>query len=136
VNEVACTATANVVDGCLVLHDASLLSKLLIEGEDAALGVFVEVARATTAGHEWRGIAAMSKGSTRCWARGAGGGSDVLGADTAGVAAATTAGHVDRGSWHRWVRLSNAVALEGWHFEGGDLDWNVYGYIAVDALGD
>jgi hypothetical protein len=22
------------------------------------------------------------------------------------------------------VRLSNAVALEGWHFEGGDLDWN------------
>lgn len=133
VNKIACTATTNVVDGCLVLHDASLFSKFLVEGEDAALGVLVEVARATTAGHEWRGVAAMGKGSTRCRTRGAGGGSDVLGADTTGVAAATTASHVDGGSWHRRVRLSNAVALEGWHFGCDDFDWNVCGCADVDA---
>jgi hypothetical protein len=115
VNEVAGTAAANVVDGCLLRAQTLLLLELLVEAEHGALLLAAHVSSAAAA----RGEVVVGWGRRELDARrGASGGcavGEVGGLDAGDVASSTAAG-VDVGAADGWVRLCD---VEGRHFVGG-----------------
>ena len=113
-DEVAGSATANVVDGGGVLPEALLLGEFLVKGEHGALLLAVDVAGAATAAGE-EGVGGRgAELDAGCWARGVLAGGDVLG--DAGYVASSSTTVVDGGCGGGRVRLGDVV---GDHF-GGD----------------
>jgi len=114
VDFVACTAAADVVDGCGVLHEALLLGELLVEAEDGALLLVVHVASTATAGSEvgigW-GSAKLGGGSGTL---SVGAGGDVHRVDSGDVAGSAAAVACIVGRWDGWVWLGDAVVAR--HF--------------------
>ena len=114
VDEVACTAATNVVNGSLVLHHLALALELLIEAEDGALLLAVDVAGTTTAcGEVGTGRVARdldARGRARgSLAVGEGGGINVAHIAGAAATAVDVVGLGDRG-----VGLSEVIG--GAHF--------------------
>ena len=109
VDEVASTATANVVVWSLLIDHLLLAGKLLIEAEDGTLGLPVEVTSAAAAGAEVGvGLRSAELGGGS-WALGVGTARDVLWVYTEHVASAATAVASHVASWDRWVWLGDAV---------------------------
>ena len=111
VDEVAGTAAANVVDGCLLGAETFLLLELLVEAEDGAFRLLHVASTATTGSVEgvgWWG----RKLSARGWAGGSGTRGDLCGFDAHSVTGTATARvHVGGGGW---VRLAD---VEADHFD-------------------
>lgn len=119
VDEVAGAAAADVVDGRLVLHHPALALQLLVEAEDGALALLVEVAGATAAGEEV-GVGRWSlQLDARCWASGVGAGGGLLRVDVDVVAGSTSPGVDVVGRGDGWVRLGDLV-LSG-HVDCGEM---------------
>jgi len=114
VDEVACTATADVVNGSLVLHHLALALELLIEAEDGAFLLAVDIAGTTTACGEVGSGRVARDLDARGRARGslAVGESGSINVAYVAGAAATAVDVVGLGD--RWVGLSEVVG--GAHF--------------------
>lgn len=111
VNEVAGTATADVVDGSLLGAEALLLLELLVEAEHGTLLLAVHVASAATARGEEGVGGRRSELDAGCWARGGLAVGDIGGLDAGDVTGAATA-RVDVGAAYGWVRFGD---VEGRH---------------------
>ena len=111
VDQVAGTATANVVDGCLLGAETFLLLEFLVEAEDGAFRLLHVAGTATTGGVE--GVSRWGrKLSARGWASGSGARGDVCSLDAHSVTGTATARvHVGGGGG---VRLAD---VEVDHFD-------------------
>jgi len=109
VDLVAGAATADVVDGCRMLHQALLLSQLFIEAEDGTFLLAVQVAGTATSAHEvgvgWR-RSELGNGRRTGGVRASG---DVLGVYASDVASTTSAGMVVVAGRDGRVRLGDLV---------------------------
>jgi len=120
VNEVAGAATADVVDGSLVLHHAALTGELLVEAEDGALALTVDVAGAATAGGEERVGWMRSDLRARCRAGGGWAWGDFLGVHLGDIACTAAARvNVPRPRDGR-VRLGDVICFVRRHY---DVTW-------------
>jgi len=109
VDFVAGATAANVVDGGGVLHQALLLGKLLVEAEDGAFLLAVEVAGAATSAHEVGVLWGRSELDDRSRSGGIRASSDVLGVDASDVARTSSAGMVVVAGRDGRVRLGDLV---------------------------
>jgi len=114
VDGVACSASADMVDGGGVLPQPLLLGELLVEGEHGPLLLAMDVACSSTAGGEESVRWGRSQLDARGWALSSGSVGDILGVDASDVSGTASSSVVVVGDWNGWVRLGDAV---GWHFD-------------------
>lgn len=129
VDKVSSTATANVVNRCLLAAQTLLLGKLLVEAEHGALRLLHVAGAAAASGVEGVG-GRRGELDARGWAGGSSAGSDLGGLDAHGIASTATA-RVDVGGSYGWVGLGD---VEGDHFDrDGGLVVGGVGVVGVDV---